>query len=51
MWSLTWLQVREQMLAAGRPYDRLEVGRAELADPTRWFHGPVRVMAWGRRPT
>jgi len=49
-WSLSWLQVREQMLEQGRPYERVEAGRAELEDPTRWFHGPVKIMAWGRRP-
>jgi SAM-dependent methyltransferase len=42
-WSLTWEQTREQMGEA------LDAGQAELADPSRWFHGPAKVVAWGRR--
>ena len=42
-WSLTWEQTREQM------GDALDAGQAALADPSRWFHGPAKVAAWGRR--
>ena len=42
-WSLTWEQTREQM------GDALDAGQAALADPSRWFHGPAKVVAWGRR--
>jgi SAM-dependent methyltransferase len=48
-WSLTWLQVRERMLAAGHPAAVLDDGCAALEDPQRWFHGPATVIAWGRR--
>jgi SAM-dependent methyltransferase len=46
MWSLTWLQVREE--AADQ--DALDRGRAVLEEPARWFYGPAKVIAWGRRP-
>jgi SAM-dependent methyltransferase len=45
-WSLTWLQIRERAGSAGDVLDR---GRAALDDPSRWFHGPATVTAWGRR--
>ena len=41
-WSLTWLQAAEGDEAVER-------GRAALRDPSRWFHGPAKVIAWGRR--
>jgi SAM-dependent methyltransferase len=50
MWNLTWLQVHERIVAMGLPGDVVDAGRAELDDPARWFHGPVKVIAWGRRP-
>ena len=43
-WSLTWQQVRE------RVGEVLDGGRAALEDPERWFYGPAKVIAWGRRP-
>jgi SAM-dependent methyltransferase len=46
MWSLTWLQVREE--AADQ--DAIDRGRAVLEEPARWFYGPAKVIAWGRRP-
>ena len=48
-WSLTWLQARDRIVAMGMPGDVVDRGRAVLADPARWFHGPVKVVAWGRR--
>jgi hypothetical protein len=47
-WSLTWLQVRDRMVSAGTPGEVVDAGRTALADPARWFHGPARVIAWGR---
>ena len=49
-WSLTWLQVRERIIAMGVPAETVDAGRAVLEDPARWYYGPVRVVAWGRRP-
>lgn len=49
-WSLTWLQVRERIVANGIPGAVIDAGRAELEDPARWFVGPALVAAWGRRP-
>jgi SAM-dependent methyltransferase len=46
MWSLTWLQVRDE--AADQ--DAIDRGRAVLEEPARWFYGPAKVIAWGRRP-
>ena len=48
-WSLTWLQVRERIIAAGSPGEVVDDGRAALEDASRWFHGPATVIAWGRR--
>jgi SAM-dependent methyltransferase len=44
-WSLTWEQVRERFGDDAV----LDAGQAELADSQRWFHGPVKVVAWGYR--
>jgi hypothetical protein len=44
-WSLTWEQVRERIGDDAV----LDAGQADLADPQRWFHGPVKVVAWGYR--
>jgi hypothetical protein len=41
---LTLADVQVPQLA----YESVEAGQAALADPARWFHGPVRVGAWGR---
>ena len=49
-WSLTWLQARERAVAIGAAVEDLDRGRALLADPGRWFHGPAMVAAWGWRP-
>jgi hypothetical protein len=48
-WALTWLQARDRIAALGLPAQKVDAGRALLEDPSRWFHGPVRVVAWGRR--
>jgi SAM-dependent methyltransferase len=50
MWSLTWLQARKRAEAMGLAVEALDRGRAVLADPARWFHGPTIIAAWGRRP-
>jgi hypothetical protein len=44
-WSLTWLQARDRVTDA----EALDRGRAVLDDPSRWFLGPAKVIAWGRR--
>ena len=44
-WSLTWLQTRPDV-ADPEAIDR---GRAVLEEPARWFYGPAKVIAWGRR--
>jgi SAM-dependent methyltransferase len=49
-WSLTWLQGRDRVVAMGVPGEIVDAGRSALEDPSRWFHGPVKVIAWGRRP-
>ena len=49
-WSLTWLQVRERIMASGSLGEVVDDGRAALDDASRWFHGPATVIAWGRRP-
>jgi SAM-dependent methyltransferase len=49
-WSLTWVQVQDRVAAMGVPPAVLDRGRAALLDPDRWFHGPAKVMASGRRP-
>jgi len=46
MWNLTWLQARPD----ADDQDALDLGRAMLEEPARWFYGPARIMAWGRRP-
>ena len=49
LWSLSWLQVRDRIIAAGSTAEVVDAGRAALADASRRFHGPARVIAWGRR--
>jgi SAM-dependent methyltransferase len=49
-WSLTWEQGRKRAVAQGVPDAVVDAGRAELADPARWFHGPSTIVAWARRP-
>ncbi|MGO9974365.1 MAG: hypothetical protein ACLP01_16490 [Solirubrobacteraceae bacterium] len=51
LWSLTWQQTRERVVAAGEPGEVIDRGQAELANDQRWFHGPEHATAWGRRPT
>jgi hypothetical protein len=45
---MTWEHVRGRIEAMGLPYESVQAEQAALADPHRWFHGPVRVGAWGR---
>jgi SAM-dependent methyltransferase len=49
-WSLTWLQARDRVASTGVPAEVIDEGRAVLEDPGRWFYGPAKVIAWGRRP-
>jgi SAM-dependent methyltransferase len=49
-WSLTWLQTRARIVEMGVPEAVVDAGRAALDDPARWYYGPARVIAWGRRP-
>ena len=49
-WNLTWRQARDRIVATGVPGEVVDRGRADLQDASRWFHGPVKVLAWGRRP-
>ena len=44
-WSLTWEQARARIADDAT----VDAGQAALADRSRWFHGPVKVVAWGRR--
>jgi SAM-dependent methyltransferase len=50
LWSLTWLQAREQLIAAGGAPELIDAARAELEDPDRWFHCPAMVRATAKRP-
>jgi SAM-dependent methyltransferase len=40
MWAMTWLQALPSETAPGR---------TALEDPSTWFPGPAKVVAWGRR--
>jgi hypothetical protein len=48
--SLTWLQARDRIVAAGTPAETFDRARADLMDERRWFHGPATIIATGRRP-
>jgi SAM-dependent methyltransferase len=50
LWSLTWEQVRRRIADFGFPTEPIDAGQELLEDPALWFHGPVRVIAWGRQP-
>jgi SAM-dependent methyltransferase len=43
-WSLTWLQGRERVHA-----EIVDAGRAALADPDSWFHGPAKIVVCARK--
>jgi hypothetical protein len=49
-WSLTWTQLRGQILASGVIEDQLDRAFGLLNDPKQWFVGPTLVAAWGRHP-
>jgi hypothetical protein len=49
-WSLTWLQARERMIAAGVPATTIDRGLGRLDDPRQWLYGPAMIIAWGHRP-
>ncbi len=48
-WSLTWLQMRDRIVATGTPGHVVDAGRAALADHRRWLIGPATAGVWGRR--
>ena len=48
-WNLTWLQARDRAVAMHGQAEAIDRGREALEDPARWFHGPAKVIAWGRR--
>jgi SAM-dependent methyltransferase len=50
LWSLTWEQVRDRIIAVGEPGDVVDQGQDDLANQARWFHGPAMVAAWGHAP-
>jgi hypothetical protein len=50
MWSLTWVQTHDQLVAHGASPDLIAAARAELDDEERWFYCPAMVRAWGRAP-
>jgi SAM-dependent methyltransferase len=45
-WSMTWQQKLDE---AGALAGALERGQAALEETDRWFYGPAKVIAWGRR--
>ena len=47
-WSLTWEHVRGRIADLGLPTEPIDAGQELLQDPAHWFHGPVKVVAWGR---
>jgi SAM-dependent methyltransferase len=49
LWSLTWQQVRDPVIAIGEPAHVIDRGQADLGDAQRWFYGPATMIAWGRR--
>ncbi|APA98852.1 class I SAM-dependent methyltransferase [Nocardia seriolae] len=50
MWSLTWSQARESLVALGVSPEVIATAQAELTDERRWFHVPPTIRAWGRVP-
>lgn len=48
MWSLTWAQLHESLMAHGIPHNTVATAQAELEDEQRWFYAPPTVRAWGR---
>jgi ubiquinone/menaquinone biosynthesis C-methylase UbiE len=49
-WSVTWQQGRDRAISQGVPDAVVDAGIAVLGDPARWFHGPAKIVTWGRRP-
>ncbi len=49
LWSLTFSQPRERILAAGASADDFDATLKLLNDPDQWFVGPALIGAWGRR--
>lgn len=48
MWSLTWAQLHDRLVAMGIAPAVVADAKAELADEQRWFYAPPTVRAWGR---
>jgi SAM-dependent methyltransferase len=50
MWNLTWVQVRDTLVALGVSHKVIAAARAELEDEHRWLYAPPTVRAWARAP-
>jgi hypothetical protein len=50
MWSLTWEQTHDKLLALGASREVIATAQAELDNKQRWFFAPPTVRAWGRAP-
>jgi hypothetical protein len=48
--SLSVAQLTSVAVSRGADQAVLDAACADLDDPSRWFHGPAMVAAWGRRP-
>jgi len=49
MWSLTWVQTHDKLVALGVSPEVIATAQAELDNERRWFSAPPTVQAWGRR--
>jgi predicted cobalt transporter CbtA len=49
MWSLTWVQAHDELVALGLSPEVIAAAQADLEDEHRWFCAPPTVRAWGRR--
>ncbi|GAB2443259.1 class I SAM-dependent methyltransferase [Nocardia tengchongensis] len=50
MWSLTWDQVHDSLVAHGVSHAVIATAQAELGDEQQWFYVPPAVRAWARAP-
>ena len=50
MWSLTWRQTHDKLVALGASPKVIATAQADLEDEQRWFCAPPTVRAWGRAP-
>lgn len=49
-WTLSWQQIRPQLLACGAEPEDLDRSMSDLQDPSQWFTAPAMVAVWGRKP-